>query len=67
MLGKTTYVSSVLKNRIFPLLYITDLGIFRTKLRSLRGSDTLGYRLQITNITHLVNEGRKFAFVSITH
>jgi hypothetical protein len=41
MLGKTTYVSSVLKKSIFPLLYVADLGIFRTKLRSLRGSDTL--------------------------
>jgi hypothetical protein len=41
MLGKTAYVSSVPKKHIFPLLYIADLGIFRTKLRRLRGSDTL--------------------------
>jgi hypothetical protein len=40
MLGKTTYVSSVLKKRIFFLLYVGDLGIFRTKIRSLRGSGT---------------------------
>ncbi len=46
MLGKDKlcFVHSQ-KRCIFPLLYVVDFGIFRTKLRSLRVSGTLAYRL----------------------
>jgi hypothetical protein len=45
MLENTIMFRPLSKECIFSLLYVVDLGIFRTKLRSLRVSGTLAFGL----------------------
>ena len=45
MLENTIMFCPLTKECIFSLLYVVDLGIFRTKIRSHRVSDTLAYGL----------------------